>query len=292
MTRNCGKLTRPHETRPGGRRAARLVGVGRHREPGPEASALRDCHLPSGLAVELDGAGQHPPVRSEDVPRRTSSASRNIPNYMFSWEGAIHYMWFKEYYPEEWPRCSSTWRRGPLAARRQLDQRRRRQHAVARIAVPPGAVRASGSSAQRVQQGPHDIYLPDCFGFGFSLPSIAAHSGLNCVLDAEADLGPRPIPFPIGRWKGVDGSEIVAALNPGALHDAHRNGHLDVDREVVGRPHAARRRQAVVFGYFGTGDTGGAPRRRVRRVARKVARPRQTARSRSATRPPISWRRI
>ena len=26
------------------------------------------------------------------------------PNYVFSYEGAIHYMWFKEYYPEAW-RC-------------------------------------------------------------------------------------------------------------------------------------------------------------------------------------------
>src|SRR5262245_64933295 len=25
------------------------------------------------------------------------------PNYVFSYEGAIHYMWFKEYYPEYWP---------------------------------------------------------------------------------------------------------------------------------------------------------------------------------------------
>ena len=25
------------------------------------------------------------------------------PNYVFSWEGAIHYMWFKEYHPEAWP---------------------------------------------------------------------------------------------------------------------------------------------------------------------------------------------
>src|SRR5438105_10040012 len=24
------------------------------------------------------------------------------PDYAFSWEGAIHYMWFKEYHPEDW----------------------------------------------------------------------------------------------------------------------------------------------------------------------------------------------
>ena len=26
-----------------------------------------------------------------------------FPEYTFNYEGAIHYMWFKEYYPEDWP---------------------------------------------------------------------------------------------------------------------------------------------------------------------------------------------
>ena len=26
-----------------------------------------------------------------------------FPQYVFNYEGAIHYMWFKEYYPEAWP---------------------------------------------------------------------------------------------------------------------------------------------------------------------------------------------
>ena len=25
-----------------------------------------------------------------------------IPDYVFNYEGVIHYMWFKEYYPEQW----------------------------------------------------------------------------------------------------------------------------------------------------------------------------------------------
>src|SRR6187455_379998 len=25
-----------------------------------------------------------------------------FPNYAFSWEGVIHYMWFKEYHADEW----------------------------------------------------------------------------------------------------------------------------------------------------------------------------------------------
>ena len=26
-----------------------------------------------------------------------------FPHYVFNYEGAIHYMWFKEYYPQAWP---------------------------------------------------------------------------------------------------------------------------------------------------------------------------------------------
>src|ERR1700730_9000850 len=26
-----------------------------------------------------------------------------FPDYTFNYEGAIHYMWFKEYHPEAWP---------------------------------------------------------------------------------------------------------------------------------------------------------------------------------------------
>ena len=29
------------------------------------------------------------------------------PNYRFNYEGAIHYMWFKEYHPEAWPTLKS-----------------------------------------------------------------------------------------------------------------------------------------------------------------------------------------
>ena len=53
----------------------------------------------------------------------------------------------------------------------------------------------------------HDVYLPDCFGFGFALPSIAAHSGLTAFTTQKLTWGSSyGIPFPIGRWKGVDGN--------------------------------------------------------------------------------------
>ena len=37
-----------------------------------------------------------------DTFRTNNAFIKKYPNYKFTWEGAIHYMWFKEYYPEEW----------------------------------------------------------------------------------------------------------------------------------------------------------------------------------------------
>ena len=42
---------------------------------------------------------------------------------------------------------------------------------------------------QEFKKEPHDIYLPDCFGFGFALPSIARALRADGVLDAEAHVG-------------------------------------------------------------------------------------------------------
>ena len=136
------------------------------------------------------------------------------PDYKFSWEGAIHYMWFKEYHPDDWPTvqqyvASGRWR----LAGSWID-------AVDTNMPSPESLFRQALYAQRFfrqefKKEPHDVYLPDCFGFGFGLPTIAAHSGLNSFSTQKLTWG-RAIPFPIGRWKGVDGSENEAELNPGS----------------------------------------------------------------------------
>ena len=65
------------------------------------------------------------------------------PNYKFTWEGAIHYMWFKEYHPDEWAKRAAVRRGRSLAAGGIVDRRGRHEHAVARVALPAGALRAA-----------------------------------------------------------------------------------------------------------------------------------------------------
>ena len=187
------------------------------------------------------------------------------PNYVFSWEGAIHYMWFKEYHPDEWAKvqkyvADGRWR----LAGSWID-------AVDTNMPSPESLFRQALYAQRFFRNefggkePHDIYLPDCFGFGFALPSIAAHSGLVSFSTQKLTWG-RAIPFPIGRWKGVDGSEIVAELNPGSYGTSIRED-LTPGTTNGGRPDAGPwlndptsvGDKNLEFRYFGTGDTGGGP---------------------------------
>jgi alpha-mannosidase len=186
------------------------------------------------------------------------------PDYTFSWEGAIHYMWFKEYHPDEWPKLQQY----VAAGRWQLAGSW--INAVDTNMPSPESLFRQALYAQRFfrqefGKEPKDVYLPDCFGFGFSLPSIAAHSGLIAFSTQKLTWG-RAIPFPIGLWKGVDGSEIVAELNPGSyttrigadITPASTNGRPG-GTPWLNDPTPVGNGQALEFRYFGTGDTGGGP---------------------------------
>ncbi|HEX5069444.1 MAG TPA: glycoside hydrolase family 38 C-terminal domain-containing protein [Vicinamibacterales bacterium] len=187
------------------------------------------------------------------------------PNYVFSWEGVIHYMWFREYHPDEWAKvqkyvADGRWR----LAGSWID-------AVDPNMPSPESLFRQALYGQRFYRQEfdkvsRDVYLPDSFGFGFALPSIAVHSGLNAFSTQKLTWG-RPIPFPIGRWKGVDGSEVIAALNPGSYGTQIReditptstNGGRAGGPPWLNDPTSAGNGQRLEFRYFGTGDTGGAP---------------------------------
>jgi alpha-mannosidase len=178
------------------------------------------------------------------------------PDYVFSWEGAIHYMWFKEYHPEDWARlqkyvAAGRWR---LAGSwiNAVDTNMPSPESLMRQALY-----AQRFFRQEFNQEPQDVYLPDCFGFGFALPAIAAHSGLKAFSTQKLTWG-RPIPFPLGRWKGVDGSELVAALDPKS-YGTRITTDISVDPDWANQPTAIGAGNAVELRYFGTGDVGGGP---------------------------------
>lgn len=180
------------------------------------------------------------------------------PNYVFSYEGAIHYMWFKEYYPEGWARVQKYVQQGRWkVAGNWIDA------VDVNVPAPESLMRhalyAKRFFRQEFNQVSTDVYLPDCFGFGFALPSIAVHSGLTAFTTQKLTWGSSvPIPFPVGRWKGPDGREVVAALNPGA-YDKNIDSDISVDPKWSNDPTPLGNGRSVVYRLFGVGDIGGAP---------------------------------
>jgi alpha-mannosidase len=181
-----------------------------------------------------------------------------FPHYVFTFEGAIHYMWFKEYHPEAWATlqkyvAGDRWR---LAGSwiNAVDTH---------IPSPESLMRQAlyGKRFYRAEFGKvsQDVYLPDCFGFGFALPATAAASGLKSFSTQKLSWGaPFPPPFAVGRWKGVDGSTLVAELRPGDYVQEIRTDP-SIDPKWMGDLVSLGDGRSVGFKYFGVGDQGGAP---------------------------------
>ncbi len=182
------------------------------------------------------------------------------PDYVFSFEGAFRYMLMKEYYPEEYEQlkryiAAGRWR----VAGSWLDA------VDVNIPSPESLTRqalyGNGFFHRAFGVTSQDVYLPDCFGFGYALPSIAAHCGLTGFSSQKLTWGSAiRVPFDIGLWEGPDGATLVAALNPGEYV-----ARIDHDLSADSAWAATIERQGATSGlyagfkYFGTGDQGGAP---------------------------------
>ena len=102
---------------------------------------------------------------------------KQYPNYVFNFEGGAKYAWMKEYFPiqyEEVKKYIKTGRWHVSGASWDATD----------VLVP--SIESSlrnimlGQDYYRKEFGIEstDIFLPDCFGFGWTLPTIASHCGL------------------------------------------------------------------------------------------------------------------
>jgi alpha-mannosidase len=181
-----------------------------------------------------------------------------FPDYTFNYEGAIHYMWFKEYHPEAWARLQKY-----VAAGRWRLSGSWINAVDTNVPSPESLFRQAlyGKRFFRQEFGrvPLDIYLPDCFGFGYALPSIGAHSGLQAFSTQKLSWGAaKPTPFAVGLWKGPDGNSLVAALR-GGDYVAEVRTDISNDPKWNADLVALSSGRKVGFRYFGVGDQGGAP---------------------------------
>ena len=184
---------------------------------------------------------------------------RKYPDYKFNFEGSNRYEIMEEYYPEEfeklkayvkegrWHPCGSCYENGDV-------------NTPSPEALTRNILYGNGYFREKFGVESNDIFLPDCFGFGRALPSIAAHSGLTGFSTQKLTWGGSvDVPFDIGRWVGKDGKGIWCALKPTNYAGVSGNvrkrkivqNNLKENTEKYGNPRT--------FVYHGTGDRGGAP---------------------------------
>ena len=181
------------------------------------------------------------------------------PERVLSFEGAFRYRLMEEYYPREFERlrelvAEGSWR----PAGTMLD-------APDVNCVAPESLLRQIHYAKRYFQETlgttsQDLFLPDCFGFGHALPSIAAHCGLiGFSAQKFGNWGaPAELPFDVGMWLGPDGKGVVAAIRP----EGYGEGlHEDLSRAERWQRRIARQAEvsglSVALMYVGLGDRGG-----------------------------------
>ncbi len=98
-------------------------------------------------------------------------------------------------------------------------------------------------------------WLPDCFGFSWALPQIIKRSGMKYFVSAKL-AGQDTNSFPVStfKWKGADGSEVLAHIVKG-----HGYGGESEAEELMAYDRDNRQADVLpaTIGMYGYGDGGG-----------------------------------
>jgi alpha-mannosidase len=192
----------------------------------------------------------------------------DYPDYKFSFEGAVKYLWTKEYYPDmyeklkhfiadgQWYPAGASWDANDYNVPSAESNFR-------------NILLAEEFYKQEFGIKSYDIMLPDCFGFGFTLPTIAANCGVIGFHTQKLTWRYAPLyengpkwPFEFGLWKGVDGEEILMVPNANDYGWNPKESISNIEqlqKKIDASPVKASMR------YFGTrssrlhGDQGGSP---------------------------------
>lgn len=193
--------------------------------------------------------------------RENFSLFELFPDYVLSFEGAFRYMLTEEYFPQDFERLK-TW----VEAGRWRPAGNMIDSPDVNLASAESIIRhilyARRYFLDRFGTTSIDVFLPDCFGFPYSLPTLAAHCGLRGFSTSKMIkwIAPAKRPFDIGLWEGPDGARLIAVLDPGGYGES-----LTEDLSRSERWQRRLREAAdsggipVGYRYFGVGDRGGSP---------------------------------
>ena len=182
-----------------------------------------------------------------------------FPDYVFNFEGSYRYELMEEYYPQLFEKLHKYVESGnwvPVgSAYENGDVNTPSPEALFRNIL-------YGNDYFRKQFGKpsNDIYLPDCFGFGWALPSIAAHANLHGFTTQKLTWNSAyGTPFKLGKWYGVDGSFVYANLRPGPYGTSFKEIRNNPRYRDTLNENMAKFDLPFAAALHGIGDRGGAP---------------------------------
>lgn len=194
------------------------------------------------------------------------------PDYKFNFEGAYRYELFEEYYPEyfeklreyiangQWNVCGSSYENGDV-----------------NVPSPELLFRnilyGNGYFYKKFGKRSNEIFLPDCFGFGWALPSIANHANLKGFSTQKLSWGSAyGVPFDIGVWQGVNGKPVFASLDAKSYCTVFKKVRTNDTLTKKLNKNMKDYQLPCTFAYHGVGDVGGAPKEdSVRTVCSEIA---------------------
>lgn len=195
-----------------------------------------------------------------DTVEKNISLFEKYPNYKFNFEGAYRYELIEEYYPwyfekikeyidkGNWSVCGSAYENGDV-------------NIPSPEAILRNFIYGNEYFKEKFGKTSCDVFLPDCFGFGWALPSIAKHYGLKGFTTQKLSWGcAYPRPFDLGVWKGVDSSSIYANLNAQTYRYKFNNdvrGDLSIINKIS--QNANMNNLPWTLNLYGDGDIGGSP---------------------------------
>jgi alpha-mannosidase len=183
------------------------------------------------------------------------------PDYVFNFTGSRRYQFMQEYYPSEFLKLKEYIKKGRwFVAGSSVDE------GETLIPSPESIIRQIlyGNEYFRTEFGveSYDYILPDCFGFSYTMPAVLAHCGIKGFSTQKLTWNcAQGIPFSFGIWQGPDGTEVLAALNPGNYNSAIQ-GRPDTNDAWNKRIQENGSKYGLFadYHYFGVGDLGGSVR--------------------------------
>ena len=180
------------------------------------------------------------------------------PDYRFNFEGSYRYELMEEYYPDLFEKMKKA-----VADGRWNPTGSAYENGDVNVPSPEALFRnilyGNGYFQKTFGKKSNDIFLPDCFGFGYALPTIAHHAGLKGFSTQKLSWGSAyGIPFDLGKWYGVDGNYIYASLNTNSY--THTLTKVRKWQFIMNKLEEAEKYGLHMTAvYHGTGDRGGAP---------------------------------